>query len=483
MSVFMRALCWAVVFLVVVGNRCAYGQDQYHYEQATSFYDADKYRQALYHLRKYIAVDTTNAEAYMMRGNSFLRLNQTDSALADFEVALALDSTLSIVWYNMGHVLQEKELYDSALTYFARYCQLEPADAEGFGRMGYLLQLSGQFNLAYDFFEQAYVLDSTDSYTVYSLATHLYKNDSYELALRYALRGVVLDALNPEFYVLAGKCYLETEQFAKAEHIFNRAIQNDTTNVGLYLYKHEAKVLANTNLPSIRRNKFYNYQFTSINSNSIGQMDAWVTDAESQYYYGTLMAKFVKDPATLGLDEFFMLYYGQAAQPTYSPYSDTGEKAIKEALNNGDFEGCLKQVQERIAENPLEVAYYKLGSSCALEMGNLEVFEAYLHNFVGFIEGIRATGTGLNYDSAYVVALVHDEYELLTYLGLTSGAQRLTSHNGHRFDVLEATKDDNKKEVYFNIDKPYRALFNLLEENEAPAKKDKKGKNKKKAKN
>jgi len=75
----------------------------------------------------------------------------------------------------------------------------------------------------------------------------------------------------------------------------------------------------------------------------------------------------------------------------------------------------------------------------------------------GLLESIE-TGDGLSYDTAFTVITVAEEYDLMSYIGVSLDTQALSQHDGHTFDVM-TTKDDSGKTAvyYFNIDREWAA--------------------------
>jgi hypothetical protein len=115
----------------------------------------------------------------------------------------------------------------------------------------------------------------------------------------------------------------------------------------------------------------------------------------------------------------------------------------------------------------LAIAHNNLGSGA---------YYLDLKRFIGTMESILATGTGESTDEAYIVISPHHEYNILNYLGLRSSGQTLLNDKGNDFDRLSAyDENDNKRDIYFNINKPFRSLSESL----SKPKKTKKRKSKK----
>lgn len=113
-------------------------------------------------------------------------------------------------------------------------------------------------------------------------------------------------------------------------------------------------------------------------------------------------------------------------------------------------------------ENPLDLALIYRLLVCYYSLGDKARTSQYARQYFPIIRAIRASGDSKSIETAYVVAVVHDEYEVLQSLNLTSGEQALVGHT----DVLTATPvdDDGKptggpaQQVYFDITKPFGSL-------------------------
>lgn len=192
-----------------------------------------------------------------------------------------------------------------------------------------------------------------------------------------------------------------------------------------------------------------------IGKNNIKELDKWARDSTHEFYYPRLLKQFKEHPDSLSLDAMFMVYYGFTTTPEYSPYKRYNElEGIREATPEKRFEACKKVLQIHPAH--LDSWYY-LASG---DGSNPEVNMArYIYSKL--MASIIATGSGKSEAEAIVVISASDEYNVIGWLGYRSTMQSLLNKDNHNFDLLSGiNKQQEKREFYFNIDKPFGSLTN-----------------------
>jgi hypothetical protein len=163
--------------------------------------------------------------------------------------------------------------------------------------------------------------------------------------------------------------------------------------------------------------------------------------------------------------DFVQLRLAYAASSHYEPYAidDKENKAISGALEKGDLAGALREVDQLLDKNYVNIQAHFLAASVCRKMEDLDRLKFH-HRFLGGLIGsILKSGTGDSYDSAFRVIDIREEYVVLDVLKLKHGRQSLRSHEGHEFDVFDFERPGQQaRTVYFNIDIPRRALRRML---------------------
>lgn len=441
--------------------------------KATQYYDEGRYREALYHLRKVAANDSSNAVVFKMRGNCYYDLNQIDSAKMDYMRAIRLDPKLSASYYNLGNILEEEGNLDEALHYMRQFNKLEPEDVDGWARLSLLKQKLNDPDSALYFTEQAYAMDKDNLGTLIMLGWQYYQ---------YGKHQQTLDAIRPALEKFPDETNLlglkASTLYAMGDYqscvtLLKDLIPKEAEPIPYYSMKVKAEIFLNTPDSKAKRTT-EGPVFTEITSNKTGDLDAWVRDENGPYYYNLLKDKFKFRIDEMSLDEIFMTYYGFTTEAAYSPYGQTNAKELRQKLEDQAYIELKNLAQTTLTKNPFDLTARESLFIAQYRLKEPE-FEASLKTYLGLMEAILATGTGTSHDSAYIITRVSDEYDLLYYLGLSSTMQALSHKNGHDFDILSAVDEDNrKKDIYFNIDKPFSSLSGSLTDPKVSKKKKKK---------
>ncbi|NJM25097.1 MAG: DUF4919 domain-containing protein [Bacteroidia bacterium] len=402
--------------------------------KATQYYDEGRYREALYHLRKVVATDTTNAVVFKMRGNCYYDLNQTDSAKMDYLRAIRLDPKLSASYYNLGNILEEEGHLAGALDYMRKFNKLEPRDADGWARLSLLKQKLNEPDSALYFTEQAYAMDPDNLGTLIMLGWQYYRFNQHQKTLDAIKPAVEKFPDDTNLLGLKASTLFAMGDYKTCLMLLEDLIPKEAEPIPYYSMKVKAEIFLKTQSDKVKRTPT-GFAFTGIASGKTGDLDNWVRDADNPYYYGLLKDKFNFRIDEMTLDEIFMAYYGFTTEAGYSPYGATNAKELRQKLEAQAFADLKNLAKTALAKNPFDLAARENLFIAQYSLKEPE-FEASLKTYLGLMEAILASGTGTSYDSAYIITRVSDEYDLLYYLGLSSTIQSLSHKDGHNFDIF-----------------------------------------------
>jgi Flp pilus assembly protein TadD len=99
-------------------------------------YTAGDGRRALARLTRAIELTGGNAEVYYWRGRTYLKLNDNESALSDFEAAIRLDVKHVESYRNIDYLLVLRRDRAGIIAHWDRYIEAEPGDARGYLERG-----------------------------------------------------------------------------------------------------------------------------------------------------------------------------------------------------------------------------------------------------------------------------------------------------------------------------------------------------------
>lgn len=190
------------------------------------------------------------------------------------------------------------------------------------------------------------------------------------------------------------------------------------------------------------------------------------TSAQSPHAYASLLRRFQAADTTLTPLDFKYIYYGQVYTRQYHPYGAGQLTSFRTLYQQQKWQEAIKAGEKVLAENPLDLRLIFQLLVCHYSLGDKTQAKRYAQQYFPIIRAIQASGDGKSVATAYVVAVVHDEYEVLNALRMSSKRQALVGHT----DVLTATPIDDQgkptggpeQEVYFDITKPFGSLGAML---------------------
>lgn len=201
-----------------------------------------------------------------------------------------------------------------------------------------------------------------------------------------------------------------------------------------------------------------------------------IQDSSSIYYYPLLMERFQQLNSYRTEIEYMYMYYGNVYSDKYNPYgeiSDSNEKKFRELFRQKKFDEAIPYGQEIIRKNPinLQILHYML--ICHHEIGDKITAEKYANMYFPLLNVIKNSGDGNSINTAYVVIMVSDEYEILNSLGLTiKNRQTLYGQQTDVFKISSAGQKPSKgekkiKELYFNVSKPLGSFQRKMNVNDS----------------
>lgn len=312
------------------------------------------------------------------------------------------------------------------------------------------------------------------------IAMAYYDADSAKWGLPYSLKAQALAPENADPYYVSGILYYTIDDFEQAVEMLYRAVKYNPSD-NIYLLLNLSRLYRNTDMEQIDK---ATYKLRHMNTNNIPEMTSWATDSNSRYFYPALLQKHMAEPRNLGIDEYFMLYMGQAKQDDYSPYLDNitdDFQDIKKLYDDEKYEEFIEKALPLYKKSPLhlDVNWYLAASYYRTEQ--YEQYDRHIATYRSIIYSITRTGDGKGPETAYVVVNTNSEYALLGYYGLRSGGQSLYNHEGHMFDALTCkdTETGETFDVYFNVDLLFEHLSGMFSDLDMDEKKTKKKKTKK----
>jgi tetratricopeptide (TPR) repeat protein len=152
--------------------------------------------------RKAVAADAANPDAWRALGNTWVRKNNVDSAIASFDKAVGASPDNIPALYALSNTLAAKGNADRALEVIRHAIEVKPDTSVGYNNEGVILTTKGQLEPAVASFKKAIELDAKNVQAHYNLGNVYVKMRKYDDATASFKKAL---GLNSTFT----QCYLE----------------------------------------------------------------------------------------------------------------------------------------------------------------------------------------------------------------------------------------------------------------------------------
>ena len=151
------------------------------------------------------------------------------------------------------------------------------------------------------------------------------------------------------------------------------------------------------------------------------------------------------------------LSYVDSPQSRKARDTTAAEKAMFAALDAKDYPKALHSAETVLDSEYVNIDAHYVASVANRELGAADKAEFHRTVFRGLIDSVRNSGDGKSPATAWVVISVNEEYVLLRALNCKPSGQSLVQQNGHSYDVMKCSGNDDGKEstLYFNADIPF----------------------------
>jgi len=182
-------------------------------------------------------------------------------------------------------------------------------------------------------------------------------------------------------------------------------------------------------------------------------------------YFEHLKSVWIKTPHKLKEDELMLLYYGSTFLKNYNPVKE--DKAIERiAKNMGEFDfgKAIEEGKKLLQIYPLNTRLYQLLGYAYKKTGEKQKSKFYYKKYADLLRIPFYSGTGKNFEQAFIVRTISDEYLILNQKNLELVQQELRYFKEMPFDVLliKPQSKDNKRmtelpkeKLFFNIYLPF----------------------------
>ena len=194
-----------------------------------------KYETAVKDCARALTVDASYGPAYLQRGLAYLRLHETNRAIADIDSAyqFGVHRAEGLLGQSYGHALA-KQYREADRAYWAAMA-LDPSARTFQAGFGAPRGEADDYFTAVADIAPLMAADVTDPYAFILRADALHSAGHYDKAIGEYTHAMEIDGTVVEAYLGRGSCLLAQEAFDAAQQDFLRAIELDPTNAHAHL--------------------------------------------------------------------------------------------------------------------------------------------------------------------------------------------------------------------------------------------------------
>lgn len=187
-----------------------------HFMKGLVYTKMRKYEEALSAFHKTVALDSSNAEAWINRGSVYYYLGQLDKAETDLNYALQLDPLESNAYNALALVEIDRANYDQALEFVNKALDFEPLQPYFLNNRGFIYLMKDDFESAAQDINRSIALDPNNPWSFRNKGWYYFKTGSYEEAIRLLEQALKLDPYVTDGHVFLAKAYWAAGQREKA---------------------------------------------------------------------------------------------------------------------------------------------------------------------------------------------------------------------------------------------------------------------------
>ncbi len=435
--------------------------------KAELFFRNDEYNMAIPLLRKLAGKHPGDTVIIKELGICYTRSGQVEQGIRTLRSLMHTAPDYAEAAYELANTWDIAGNPDSAVYWFRKYTKLKPEKPAGYIRLAVLfMDIPGKRDSSVFFARKALIVDPAGEKGYYVLAMAYMQNEKYNQAIDAASKGLSYDSTRYMLYYPWGLSLFFQHNYGLAYQVFSRGARYESQGSSMTGYRALSLIMSNTPPDTYTFDQSGQPVFQILNTGNMDLMDKRVKDPLDRYYYPSLIKKFHDDPHKMGLDEFFMLYYGFSTSSKYKPYHPMAD-SLDQFLAEGRYNDYIRHAQSILSKDPTNFPVYDNLSMVCKMTGDANKQYEYLFRYYGFKNAIMATGNGSDAPDAFIVTNVNHEYDILRNLGLQPSKQEMVTIRNHHFDVLTTKNGETSAKIWFNIDKPYKALNLLMKERQS----------------
>lgn len=189
-------------------------------------------------------------------------------------------------------------------------------------------------------------------------------------------------------------------------------------------------------------------------------------DEHSQYYYPTLMRKFLRNDTSMTNVEYQYFYYGTLFQEDFDPYrkpvnpqqlEEITPLFSKKEITRSERERILEYALTAIDDDPVNLRQINNRIFAYEQKGDVNLARIWQNKLNHLLLVIAASGTGDSHEGAWIVVSPQHEYDFLNLKGITATGHRFEEPHYDFIEVEQSGK--GPAGYYFNVEELLKQYF------------------------
>lgn len=230
---FMRA-CILLILILSPGCSGSAASSARHKELAKKAYREQQYDKAIAELDEAIRLNPTDADAYGIRGDSWLKKHERDQAIADYDEAIRLGFKDTMVYNNRGIAWKQKKERDKAIADFNEALRIDPNNASAYYNRGSTWSAKAEFEKALADFDEAIRL-APDYAPAYANRAFIWsRQGEHDRALAGFDEAIRIDPQYADSYYGRAEEWAAQKEYDKALADYDEALRIDPNHGEAY---------------------------------------------------------------------------------------------------------------------------------------------------------------------------------------------------------------------------------------------------------
>ena len=195
------------------------------YKKANTFYELQRYQDALSNYQKAIELKPEYAQAWNGQARAFYELKNYQEALSAYDKAIQIQPDYQNAWKGRGFALSKVRRYKEAISSFDKALKLQPESPEVLNAKGEALSNLNRYDEAIKSYDKAVGLQPEYHQAWDNKAWALYKLKRYQDALSTYEKVVQLKPSNERAWYHSGNALVNLDRENDAFKAYSRAVQ------------------------------------------------------------------------------------------------------------------------------------------------------------------------------------------------------------------------------------------------------------------